>query len=110
MAVRALRQAASLEHQPRVAVVHGPNLNTLGRREPQIYGTQTLEDINGRLLEIGADLGFELSFFQSNHEGALIDHLQSLTDRSDGVIINAGAYSHSPSRCATPSRPSSSPR
>lgn len=75
-------------------VVNGPNLNTLGRRDPAIYGTLTLEDILDRITRRGKELGVELSFFQSNSEGAIIDHLQQNGPSCEGVIINPGALTH----------------
>lgn len=78
----------------RIAVLNGPNLNLLGTREPAIYGTTTLADIEGRLSVVAGELGVSVSFFQSNHEGALIDAIQGLRGAADGAIINAGAYSH----------------
>ena len=78
----------------RLAVLNGPNLNLLGTREPEIYGTTTLADIESRLRVVASELGIELAFSQTNHEGALIDAIQGLRGTTDGVIINAGAYSH----------------
>jgi 3-dehydroquinate dehydratase-2 len=78
----------------KLAVLNGPNLNLLGSREPEIYGTTTLADIESRLRSVARELGVELSFAQTNHEGALIDAIQGLRGNADGVIINAGAYSH----------------
>jgi 3-dehydroquinate dehydratase-2 len=78
----------------RLAVLNGPNLNLLGTREPEIYGTTTLADIEARLRVVAGDLGVEVTFSQTNHEGALIDSIQGLRGTTDGVIINAGAYSH----------------
>lgn len=80
---------------PRILVVHGPNLNLLGQREPHIYGATTLADIDRALLSLGAELGLDVVTFQSNHEGALIDRLHAA--RSDGtrfIIINPAAYTH----------------
>lgn len=82
------------ERPRRIAVVNGPNLNLLGQREPRVYGSTTLDEINGRLRELAAELGAEVSFFQSNHEGALVDHVQSLRGVCDGAIVNAGGYTH----------------
>lgn len=79
----------------RIAVINGPNLNLLGRREPEIYGTLTLADIEQRLREVGSEIGATLSFVQENGEGALVDAVQALAGRADGAIINAGAYAHS---------------
>lgn len=78
----------------RIAVLNGPNLNLLGVREPQIYGTTTLEEIGRGLEAVATELGVDIEFAQSNHEGTLIDTVQGLRGRADGVIINAGAYSH----------------
>ena len=79
---------------PRVLVLHGPNLNLLGERDPKIYGSQTLEEIN-RLLEAHARRrGVEVEFFQSNHEGALIDRIHEARRRVDGLVINPGALTH----------------
>jgi 3-dehydroquinate dehydratase II len=75
----------------KIALVNGPNLNFLGRREPDIYGSKTLKEIEDDLTKIATTLGFELTCFQSNHEGAIIDFLQSIEDTHQGVIINPGA-------------------
>ena len=77
-----------------ILVLHGPNLNALGRRDRHHYGTLTLDEINRRIEERAALLGVEVECFQSNHEGALIDRLQDSAGRIDGVIINAGALTH----------------
>jgi len=79
---------------PRILVLHGPNLNLLGRREPEIYGRTTLDEINRQLAELGAQLGFEMDTFQSNHEGDIVDRIQQAADRCDGMIINAAAFTH----------------
>jgi len=79
---------------PLIAVVNGPNLNLLGSREPGIYGSATWEEIRGGIEERAQQLGLELECFQSNHEGALIDHLQGLPGRVQGLIINPGALTH----------------
>jgi len=78
-----------------VLIMHGPNLNLLGLREPEIYGRETLEEINSKLSSLGKELGVSLSFFQSNHEGALIDRLHSArAEGVSGLIINPGGYTH----------------
>lgn len=77
-----------------ILVLNGPNLNTLGTREPAIYGTLTLADIQDMLQKRGAELGASLACFQSNSEGALIDYLQERAGTADGIIINAGALTH----------------
>jgi 3-dehydroquinate dehydratase-2 len=75
-------------------VLHGPNLNLLGRREPGVYGTTTLAEIDARLQEQAAELGATLRIVQSNHEGALIDEIHAALDWAGGILINAGAYTH----------------
>jgi 3-dehydroquinate dehydratase II len=75
-------------------VVHGPNLRLLGRREPEIYGTETLADIDRAIGELAGDLGVELEFFQSNHEGAILDFLEEVSERVDGFLVNPGALTH----------------
>jgi 3-dehydroquinate dehydratase-2 len=78
----------------KIAVLNGPNLNLLGTREPHLYGTTTLAQIEDRLHAVASELGVELSFVQSNHEGVLVDAVQALRGAADGALINAGAYSH----------------
>jgi 3-dehydroquinate dehydratase-2 len=78
----------------RIEVVHGPNLNLLGRREPEIYGRATLAEIDLALEGLGRELGVEVSAFQSNHEGALVDRVQAAAEAADGFVVNAGAYTH----------------
>jgi 3-dehydroquinate dehydratase-2 len=78
-----------------ILVLHGPNLNLLGTREPQVYGSTTLEEINAELVSLAADAGTELNCFQSNHEGLIIDRIHAArTDGTDFVIINPGAFTH----------------
>jgi len=79
----------------RIFVIHGPNLNLLGTREPGHYGARTLADINQQLIELGDHLGLEITSFQSNHEGELVDQIQrAASDSIDGIIINPAAYTH----------------
>lgn len=78
----------------RIAVVNGPNLNLLGTREPEIYGTGTLADLERDLATVAIELGVEITFVQHNGEGGLVDAIQSLQGQSNGLILNAGAYSH----------------
>lgn len=77
----------------RIAVLNGPNLNLLGSREPEVYGTQTLADIEALCRETGQAAGVEIEFMQSNHEGELIDAIHAARD-AKGIVINAGAYTH----------------
>ncbi len=78
----------------RVAVIHGPNLNMLGRREIGIYGGKTLEQINGEIAAEAKRLNVAVDFYQANSEGALVDHIHACLGRVDGIVINAGAYTH----------------
>lgn len=78
----------------RIQILHGPNLNLLGKREPKIYGYQTLDDINQMLAEEARLLEVAVEFFQSNHEGALVDCIQALMGQVQGLVINPGAYTH----------------
>lgn len=78
----------------RIAAVHGPNLNLLGLREPEVYGRHTLDDVNAALAAAAAELGAEVEWHQSNHEGALVDYVQQAAARVDGFVVNAGAYTH----------------
>ena len=78
----------------RVVVVNGPNLNLLGKREPEIYGTRSLDDLNKTVEAKAKELGLDVSLFQSNHEGEIIDFLQQHAPGSVGIVINPGALSH----------------
>ena len=78
----------------RVLVIHGPNLNMLGKREPEIYGDQSLEDINAQLNELSDGLGLEIETFQSNHEGEIVSKIQQTLGSCDGILINPAAYTH----------------
>jgi 3-dehydroquinate dehydratase-2 len=77
-----------------VLVVYGPNLNLLGEREPQVYGRDTMQEINAKLTTLAAGEGAEVEFFQSNSEGAIIDRLQAARQTAGAVVLNAGALSH----------------
>ena len=78
----------------RILVINGPNMNLLGLREPGIYGKETLADLEDFLREVGKTEGVELSFFQSNHEGAIVDAIQAAYGKMDGIVINPAAYTH----------------
>ena len=78
----------------KILVIHGPNLNLLGKREPNIYGQLTLADINNYLQQLAGDLGVELECFQSNHEGILIDKLHQAVAIFEAVVFNPGAFTH----------------
>jgi len=78
----------------RLLVLHGPNLNLLGFREPEIYGHTTLAQVDARLAELAKERGAQLESFQSNHEGALIDRIHAARGHTDGIIINPGGLTH----------------
>jgi 3-dehydroquinate dehydratase-2 len=78
----------------RIAVLNGPNLNLLGTREPTLYGHESLADVERTLRAVGSEVGTELEFAQHNGEGEMIDTIHKLRGRVDGVVINAGAYTH----------------
>lgn len=77
-----------------ILVIHGPNLNLLGEREPAVYGVQTLADIDQMLKDTSAQYQVEVDCFQSNHEGAIVDKIQAARGRYEALIINAGAFTH----------------
>ena len=78
----------------RILVIHGPNLNLLGRREPEVYGSQTLDEINEKLRRRAEELGVELRIIQSNYEGEIVTAIGGAMDWADGIIINPAAYTH----------------
>jgi 3-dehydroquinate dehydratase-2 len=78
----------------RIAVLNGPNLNLLGTREPALYGRETLADVEVRLRDVARELKIDVSFAQTNGEGALIDAIHALRGKVEGAVVNAGAYSH----------------
>lgn len=77
-----------------LAVINGPNLNLLGEREPEIYGRTTLDELEADVASYARERGIAIAFFQSNGEGAIVDQLQRLRGRVDGIVINPGAYTH----------------
>lgn len=79
----------------RILVIHGPNLNMLGTREPEIYGSTNLAEIDGLLTSLAKEAGCELDAFQSNHEGLLIDRIQEARSNADGILINPAGLTHS---------------
>jgi 3-dehydroquinate dehydratase-2 len=84
----------SLPEQRKIQVIHGPNLNMLGKREPDVYGKATLADIDTALTDAGQRLGVSIDTFQSNHEGAIVDKIQDIMYSHHGLIINPGGYTH----------------
>lgn len=78
----------------RIAVLHGPNLRLLGRREPEVYGTATLDDVDRVLEDVAGELGVELESFRSNHEGELLDFIDEASSRVEGFVVNPGALTH----------------
>jgi 3-dehydroquinate dehydratase-2 len=79
----------------RILVLHGPNLDRLGTREPALYGPATLAEIDQRLALLGRELGAEVDCFQSNHEGALLERIHAAAGLADGLLVNAGGWTHS---------------
>jgi len=94
MAKRGVTRRAASTTRPRVLVVHGPNLNLVGVREPTLYGAVTLAEIDRRLHTVAAELGLTVDTFQSNSEGALVDRIQAARGTAAAIVINAGAYTH----------------
>jgi 3-dehydroquinate dehydratase-2 len=89
------KSTSKQSRKPRVLVIHGPNLNLLGTREPEVYGTVTLSDINLSLARLAEGAGVDLESFQSNHEGALIERIHAAREQGVGaIIINPAAYTH----------------
>ncbi len=78
----------------KVLVIHGPNLNMLGKREPEIYGSTTLDEINAELVKAGEKLGLDVDTFQSNHEGGIVTKIQDVFETCKGLVINPAAYTH----------------
>ncbi len=93
MPVKSNRRPAA-DGNRRVLILHGPNLNLVGTREPGIYGRETLADIERRLHELASELGIALETFQSNSEGKLVDRIQAARHNADAIVVNAGAYTH----------------
>ena len=78
----------------KIMVIHGPNLNMLGKREPDIYGKETLEEINSKLEKLGEKLGIDVDTFHSNYEGAIVEKIHETSEEYKGLIINPAAYTH----------------
>jgi 3-dehydroquinate dehydratase-2 len=78
----------------KILIINGPNLNMLGTREPEIYGTDTIADVEERCTALAESLGMEITFYQSNYEGEIVTYIQEARERYDGLIINAGGYTH----------------
>ncbi|RJP77228.1 MAG: type II 3-dehydroquinate dehydratase [Desulfobacteraceae bacterium] len=81
-------------NNPKILVIHGPNLNMLGKREPEIYGKETLDDINHKITLKGSEISLAVETFQSNHEGAVVEKIQSAMGNFNGLIINPAAFTH----------------
>ena len=82
------------DSRKKVLVIHGPNLNMLGKREPHFYGHQSLDEIDAQLHNLGQKIGLEVETFQSNHEGDIVEKIQQAVDSFDGLLINPAAYTH----------------
>ena len=82
------------DSRKKILVIHGPNLNMLGQREPHIYGHQSLDEINAQLQALGEKLGIDIETFQSNHEGAIVEKIQQAVGSCHGLLINPAAYTH----------------
>ena len=78
----------------KILVIHGPNLNMLGRREPDVYGTSSFDDMHEHIKNFASETGIEVEIFQSNSEGGIVDAIQRAVDTVDGILINPGAYTH----------------
>ena len=78
----------------KICIIHGPNLNLLGQREPKIYGEMTFAELNRQLIAYGEEKGLKVEIFQSNHEGALVDRIQAAYGKFTGIVINPAAYTH----------------
>ena len=89
-----MTNAKSQISNPKILVLHGPNLNLLGQREPEVYGRMTLDEINVALVEVAMERDVELRFVQANCEGALVEQIQMALEWADGVLINPAAYTH----------------
>lgn len=78
----------------KILILNGPNLNMLGTREPEVYGTDTIADVEERCEQLAGKLGLEVTFYQSNYEGEIINYIQQAREEFDGLIFNPGGYSH----------------
>ncbi len=83
-----------MSESPKLLVLHGPNLNMLGQREPELYGNDTLETINATLQSLASSLKVRINCVQSNHEGEIVEHIQRAAEKHQGLLINAAAYTH----------------
>jgi 3-dehydroquinate dehydratase-2 len=84
----------SLSGRPRIAVLHGVNLDQLGRRDPSLYGSLTLPELEARIVQEAWEQGMQADCFQTNHEGAFVEHLHGLRGTADGIVLNPGAWTH----------------